>query len=166
MGLGDAALPRFYAVRLLQCNSPAFSLPIMPAGRRRSAPLPSVVLDRLDRPDAAIHPTAWKEGSTKLPRSVAEKSRAHRLSTLPSETNEEALAMLGRQSDPDDGDHPYLDLTYDGTPSTASSPCTAKSCSLTRTSPISTLSGQRAPQRPPEPACDGVALAILRGSVR
>jgi hypothetical protein len=31
------------------------------------------------------------------------------LSTLPSETNEEALGMLGRQSDPDDGDHPYLD---------------------------------------------------------
>jgi hypothetical protein len=32
MGLGDAALPWFYAVRLLRCNSPAFSLPIMPAG--------------------------------------------------------------------------------------------------------------------------------------
>jgi hypothetical protein len=42
MGLGDAALPRFYAVRLLRCNSPAFSVPIKcPQGRRRSAPLPS-----------------------------------------------------------------------------------------------------------------------------
>jgi hypothetical protein len=33
MGLGDAALPRLYAVRLLRCKSPAFfSVPIMPAG--------------------------------------------------------------------------------------------------------------------------------------
>jgi hypothetical protein len=33
MGLGDAALPRFCAVRLLRYNSPAFfSVPIMPAG--------------------------------------------------------------------------------------------------------------------------------------
>jgi len=30
------------------------------------------------------------------------------LSTLPSEIDEEVLAMLGRQSDPDDGEHPYL----------------------------------------------------------
>src|SRR5215203_5047113 len=43
-------------------------------------------------------------------RSVAEKPRAYRLSTLLlPEDNEEALAMLGRQSDPDGGDHPYLD---------------------------------------------------------
>jgi hypothetical protein len=31
------------------------------------------------------------------------------LSTLLSEVNEEAFAMLGRQSDPDGGNHPYLD---------------------------------------------------------
>jgi len=31
------------------------------------------------------------------------------LSTLPSEIDEEVLAMLGRQSDPDGGEHPYLD---------------------------------------------------------
>jgi hypothetical protein len=31
------------------------------------------------------------------------------LSTLPSEIDEEVLAVLGRQSDPDGGEHPYLD---------------------------------------------------------
>jgi len=40
---------------------------------------------------------------------VAEKPRVYRLSTLLPEVNEEVLAMLGRQSDPEGGDHPYLD---------------------------------------------------------
>ena len=37
----------------------------------RSAPLPSAVQDRPDRSDAAIHPTAWKECSTKSISSIA-----------------------------------------------------------------------------------------------
>ena len=40
---------------------------------------------------------------------MAEKPRAYRLSTLLPEVDEEVPAMLGRQSDPDGGDHPYLD---------------------------------------------------------
>src|SRR5215208_7691299 len=102
MGLGDAALPRFYAVRLLQCNSPAFSLPIMPAGRRRSAPLPSVVLDGLDRPDAAIHPTAWKEGSQKFACRIL-----HSLSPTPLESPLQAPCI------PEDSQAPICDC-YDG----------------------------------------------------
>jgi hypothetical protein len=43
------------------------------------------------------------------PRSVAEKLRTCRLSTLRSEIDEEALAMLGKHSDPDGGDHAHLD---------------------------------------------------------
>jgi hypothetical protein len=70
MGLGDAALPRFYAVRPLRCDSPAFSLPIMPAGRSQERSSAFVVLDRLDRP-AAIHPAARKEGSAKLPSTLS-----------------------------------------------------------------------------------------------
>jgi hypothetical protein len=70
MGLGDAALPRFYAVRPLRCDSPAFSLPIMPAGPSQERSSAFVVLDRLDRP-AAIHPAARKEGSAKLPSTLS-----------------------------------------------------------------------------------------------
>jgi hypothetical protein len=40
---------------------------------------------------------------------VAEKLRTCRLSTLRSEIDEEALAMLGKHSDPDGGDHAHLD---------------------------------------------------------
>jgi hypothetical protein len=59
-------LPRFYAVTPLRCDSPAFSVPIMPAGPSQERSSAFVVLDRLDRP-AAIHPAARKEGSAKLP---------------------------------------------------------------------------------------------------
>jgi hypothetical protein len=71
MGLGDAALPRFYAVRPLRCDSPFFSVPIMPAGPSQERSSAFVVLDRLDRPDAAIHPAARKAGSAKLPSTLS-----------------------------------------------------------------------------------------------
>jgi hypothetical protein len=55
-------------------------------------------------------------------------------------------------------------ITWDGTPSTDSSPCTGKSCSGTRTSPTSTarITGARVS---PEPDGNGVGLASPRWSI-
>ena len=73
--------------------------------------------------------------------------------------------MLGRHSDPDGGDHPYLD--HVGRDSfygfLASAPGRVV---LGRGLRRALLPGQRATQRPAEPAGDGVAPAGLRGRLR